>query len=97
MRTSLSVKDCMYGLAGACITFAILPDPGDITRFQIIIGFIYLFTLTIVCRWWLLAQIEKVRAKRESLRISRRQKVVDIRLHRPVYIHARKVFEQETL
>lgn len=95
MRTSLSVKDCMYGLSGACITYMILPDPGDITRFQIIIGFIYLFTLTIVCRWWILHQIERVRTKRESLRIRKRQKVVDIRLRQSVRIPARKVFTNE--
>jgi len=92
---NLSVKDCMYGLAGACITYMILPDPGDITRLQIVAGFIYMFALTIVCRWWILSQIKRVREKRESLRIRRRKKVVDIRLRQSVRIPARKVFNGE--
>lgn len=94
MKRKLTVSDLITGILGASAFFLLMPDPGDLTKLEIVIVFIGMITITVFFKHWLMDEIEYVRAKREKLRISKR-KVVDVRLRRPVHIPARKVFSGE--
>ena len=94
MKREVTVKDLVSGIVGAVVFLLVMPDPGDLTKLDIIITFVGMIAVTVVLRHWLTDQVESVRAKREKLRI-RERKVVDVRLHRPVHIPARKVFGDE--
>ena len=91
----LTVKDLIAGIAGASIFLLVMPDPGDLTKYDVIVAFIGMITITVMLKHWLMNQIEYVKMKREKLRISKRQKVVDVKLRRTVHIPARRVFENE--
>ena len=90
----VTAKDLLCGMGWASVILIALPDPGDLTKFDIVFAFVFLVVATVIIKHWLMDQVESVRAKREKLRI-RERKVVDVRLHRPVHIPARKVFQDE--